>query len=95
MNTGIGSTAAGDAPVVHQTAFKHGIGFGNVVDRKCLLKDAALLALADDLTQQLIIGAVRTHHVLFAAGDELSRVELAQQIDRYGVVGSSGTTPDS
>ena len=46
------------------------------------MKDAALLALADDLTQQLIIGAVRTHHVLFAAGDELGREELAQQIDQ-------------
>lgn len=81
-----GVAAAGNAPVIHQPALEHRIGFGNVINRKFLAEGAILLPFADDLTQQLIIGTIRAHHVTLAVCDELGREQLAQQVYRYGIV---------
>ena len=79
-------TSAGNAPVVHQAAFKHGVGLRDVVDGKLFLKKAKLFTFADNLTQKFIIGTVWAHHVFFAAGDKLRSEKLAQQVNGYRVV---------
>ena len=78
--------SAGNAPIVHQAAFKHGIGFCDVVDGKLFFEKTKLFAFADNLAQKLIISTARTHHVFFAAGDKLRSEKLAQQVNGYRVV---------
>ena len=79
-------TSAGNAPVIHQTAFKHGVGLRDVVDGKLFLKKTKLFTFADNLTQKLIISTIWTHHVFLAAGDELRSEKLAQQVNGYRIV---------
>lgn len=78
--------SAGNAPIVHQAAFEHGIGFCDVVDGKLFFEKIKLFAFADNLAQKLIISTARTHHVFFAAGDKLRSEKLAQQVNGYRVV---------
>ena len=78
--------SSGNTPVVHKPALKHGIGFRNIVYRKCFFENSLLFTLSDDLAQKLVVGAAWVHHVLFTAGNQLSCKKLAEQFYGYGIV---------
>ena len=58
--------------------------------RKCL---PLLLALEDDLPQELIIGPVVVQQVLVPPGDELGGVQPGQQVQGDGVLDHSEQFP--
>ena len=77
--------AAGYAPVVHETTFKHGIRLGDIVDGQLVLEKALPLTLHGYLAQKLVVGSVGVQQMSLGAGCQLSGKKPCQKLDGYGV----------
>ena len=81
-----GVIPSGQTPVVDQSPLAQGVHPDHLVDRHVSPELSPLLALADDLPQEPVIGAVVVQQGFVSPGDQLGGVQPGQQLQGDGVL---------